>query len=272
MLFNASHLIWRALTVLPCLIDDGSRQQLRWIEVADSKPFEPRFLPTRQAVQLRPTNIPQLDIDSVGAALAEEEHGHWTSLATQRTKGKTSQKSVPLRVLGSMMKIGMSQGAATPRQRPRRSVATVALVTAMAGAGYWLSEERSERWTDLATPRGKLRVLIASEAADRSRGLSRRDDIPGDGLLLEWDASGRHPIWMMDMRFPLDLIWLEEHGRVVHVLTNVPACRGSTCPLHEPNGTHESIAVLELAAGAAARHGIEVGTVIGGLASSFNTR
>ena len=165
----------------------------------------------------------------------------------------------------------MSEGAATRRDRPRRSLATVGLIAAVASAGYWHYAEHAARWTDLATPRGSLRVVIANDALARSRGLSRRDHIPGDGLLLKWDVPGRHPIWMMDMRFPLDLIWLEQDGRVVDVLTNVPACGSPTCPLREPNGPHESIAVLELAAGAAARHGIEVGTVIGGLASSFNT-
>ena len=156
----------------------------------------------------------------------------------------------------------------TGRIRSHRSLAAVALVAALTGAAYWIHAERSERWIYLATPRGSLRVLLADDASDRSRGLSRRGDIPGDGLLLEWDAPGRHPIWMMDMRFSLDLIWLEQDGRVVDVLTNVPACGSPTCPLREPHGPHESIAVLELAAGGAARHGIEVGTVIGGLESS----
>jgi Uncharacterized ACR, COG1430 len=38
---------------------------------------------------------------------------------------------------------------------------------------------------------------------------TRRRDI------ILWDAPGRHPIWMAEMRFPLDLIWLrcEPHFR-----------------------------------------------------------
>ena len=123
-----------------------------------------------------------------------------------------------------------------PEPRPRRGLAAVALVTAVPGAQYWLYTDRSEHWIDLALPRGSLRVLVANDASDHSRGLSRRDDMPGDGLLLEWDAPGRHPIWMIDVRFPLDLIWLERDGRVASVLTNVPACASPTCPLYEPNG------------------------------------
>jgi uncharacterized membrane protein (UPF0127 family) len=68
------------------------------------------------------------------------------------------------------------------------------------------------------------------------------------------------------------LIWLEPDGRVAGMLTNVPACASPTCPLYEPNGTHESVAVLELQAGGAANHGINVGAVIRGLPRSVDAR
>jgi uncharacterized membrane protein (UPF0127 family) len=61
-------------------------------------------------------------------------------------------------------------------------------------------------------------------------------------MLLQWDARGRHPIWMADMRFPLDLILLEQDGRVAGVLTNVPICSVAKCPTYEPEGTQESVA------------------------------
>jgi len=38
--------------------------------------------------------------------------------------------------------------------------------------------------------------------------MSDRDGLPGDGMLLQWNARGPHPIWMADMRFSLDLVWL----------------------------------------------------------------
>jgi uncharacterized membrane protein (UPF0127 family) len=78
-----------------------------------------------------------------------------------------------------------------------------------------------------------------------------------DGLLLKWDAAGRHPIWMADMRFPLDLAWIDANGRVIGL--------SLTCPVSEPaepDGTDGSVAVLELRAGAAATYGILVGTAL----------
>ena len=78
-----------SLSMLARLIDHRCRQQLRGIEVAYGESLEPCFLPTRQAVKLCAPDVPQLDVDAIGAALAEEEHGHRASLAAKRTKGKT---------------------------------------------------------------------------------------------------------------------------------------------------------------------------------------
>lgn len=146
--------------------------------------------------------------------------------------------------------------AALPSGRAaRRSVAAIALVAVAATFGHWSYADRASQWADLSTPSCSLRVLVASDSAERSQGLSDRDDLPGDGLLLQWNARGRHPIWMAEMRFPLDLVWLERNGLVAGVLTNVPVCSSQPCPLYEPPGTHQSVAVLELAAGAAANMG-----------------
>jgi uncharacterized membrane protein (UPF0127 family) len=144
----------------------------------------------------------------------------------------------------------------------RRSVAAIALAAVATTLAYWSPAERGAQWAGLSTPRGSLRVLVASDSAGRSHGLSHRDDLPGDGMLLQWNAPGRHPIWMADMRFPLDLVWLEPNGLVAGVLTNVPVCSSQPCPLYEPPATHQSVAVLELAAGTVANHGIELGSLI----------
>jgi uncharacterized membrane protein (UPF0127 family) len=155
----------------------------------------------------------------------------------------------------------------------RGRMAPIAVIAIAIMFGYWsYQEHESAQWANLSTPRGSVRVLVANNASDRSQGLSRRIDLPQDGLLLRWNAAGRHPIWMAEMRFPLDLIWLRDDGRVTGVLANVPVCSSPQCALYEPAGTHETVAVLELASGAAANHGIEIGTVIRRLPPSSNTR
>ena len=67
--------------MLPRLVDQGSGQELRGVELAYSEPLQPRLLAAGETVQLRPPHVPQLDVDPVGTALTEQEHRHHSSLA-----------------------------------------------------------------------------------------------------------------------------------------------------------------------------------------------
>jgi uncharacterized membrane protein (UPF0127 family) len=135
------------------------------------------------------------------------------------------------------------------------------IAVALGIAAFWMhiGSDRLPSVT-LETPNGRILVGVADTPAARSAGLSNRDALNAvDGLLLKWDAPGRHPIWMAEMRFPLDLAWIDANGRVIAVLANVPPCQRQPCPLYEPEGSHHSVAVFELRAGAAANHGIAAG-------------
>src|SRR5262245_12266802 len=141
----------------------------------------------------------------------------------------------------------------------------VGAVVALAAAAFviWFAvDQQREPAVELVAPRGTLLVEVAQTPEARAKGLSNRSGVRHDGLLLLWDAPGRHPIWMADMRFPLDIVWLDADGRVLAVLIDVPLCAASPCPLYEPQGTERSTSVLELPARSAARYGMEVGSVV----------
>ena len=80
MVLDALHFIGWTLSELARLIDDGRRQQLCRIEVADREPLEPCLMSAGEAVKLRALDVPQRDIDAVRAALAEQERRHGVSL------------------------------------------------------------------------------------------------------------------------------------------------------------------------------------------------
>lgn len=80
------------------LIDDGRGEQPRRIEIANRESLEPSFLAAREAVQLCAPHIPQLDVNAIGTALAEEKRWHRTSLPVERRKGKTLRLRQPKRV------------------------------------------------------------------------------------------------------------------------------------------------------------------------------
>lgn len=128
-------------------------------------------------------------------------------------------------------------------------------------AVYWSLADRPKT-VHLIAPAASLTLTLADTADNRAAGLSNRGVIPNDGMLLQWSAPGRHPIWMSEMRFPLDLVWVDGEGRVVAALANVPPCTSAPCTLYEPAGSEKSTAVLELPAGKAATYGLAVGAVV----------
>ncbi len=67
-----------------------------------------------------------------------------------------------------------------------------------------------------------LRVVIANTSEERAKGLSHRDTFEGaDGMLFVFSETDYHRIWMKDMRFPIDIIWIGEDLKVINIQKNV---------------------------------------------------
>lgn len=107
------------------------------------------------------------------------------------------------------------------------------------------------------TPNGVINTEVADNDAKRERGLSFRKSMQdSEGMLFIFDVSGRQAFWMKDMNFPLDILWLDEEGRVVYMEENVAT---STYPgyfVNEPKAKY----VFEINAGLANKLGIYLGT------------
>lgn len=61
-------------------------------------------------------------------------------------------------------------------------------------------------------------VEVADSSEERSKGLSGRPALANDeGMLLIYDESKINGIWMRDMNFSIDILWIDENLRVVHI-------------------------------------------------------
>ncbi len=68
----------------------------------------------------------------------------------------------------------------------------------------------------------EVRVEVMSDEESRARGLSGRPSLAeGAGMLFAFDSSDLWGIWMKDMRFSIDIIWLDSTGTIVSVEKNV---------------------------------------------------
>ncbi len=108
-------------------------------------------------------------------------------------------------------------------------------------------------------PGVSLRLLLATSIAAQERGLGGRDGLPADeGMLFVFKTPDRYGFWMKDMRFPIDIIWMDAQGQVITVASSVAP---STYPYVFYPAAPTSY-VLETAAGFARQYAIATGTVI----------
>jgi uncharacterized membrane protein (UPF0127 family) len=104
-------------------------------------------------------------------------------------------------------------------------------------------------------------VEVAADDDTREQGLMFRDHLADDrGMIFLFTQSGEYPFWMKNTLIPLDMIWIDDAHRIVHVAHDVPPCKADPCPSYPPNAPARS--VLELAAGVAAKHNLKVGDTL----------
>ena len=110
-----------------------------------------------------------------------------------------------------------------------------------------------------------LEVQIADTEPRRVRGLMFQDQLPYDqGMIFVFDKPGLYSLWMLNMQFPLDMMWFDENGKIVHIEKNVPPCKTpleiTTCQSIVPEG--QAIYVIEVTSGFVEQHKITKNSIL----------
>ncbi len=141
-----------------------------------------------------------------------------------------------------------------------RRLGFLLVVAASLGAGLAgaLALERSRLVIVAPSGRHAFDVEIAATAADRERGLMfRRNLAPDAGMLFDYGAPTRVSMWMKNTYIPLDMLYVADDGRIIHIVERtIPH---SLTPLSAARPVR---AVLELNAGTAARLELRLGDTI----------
>src|SRR3989344_982883 len=102
-----------------------------------------------------------------------------------------------------------------------------------------------------------LNVAVADIETLREKGLSGLSGLSDDeGMLFVFPDDGIYSFWMKDMRFAIDMLWLDARGRVVHI-------EKSVSPETYPKAftpSSPSRYVLEVRAGFSDQHDIRIGS------------
>jgi uncharacterized membrane protein (UPF0127 family) len=108
-------------------------------------------------------------------------------------------------------------------------------VLALAAFGAWQGYLQQEDYTVIETKGDNLkyrnirlkenlniRAELATTTYSRERGLSGRRRLPlSEGVLFVFNEPEYHAMWMKDMHFPIDMIWIDKQYQIVGIAKNV---------------------------------------------------
>lgn len=135
----------------------------------------------------------------------------------------------------------------------------IALVLIVAAGVTMIVSLNNRRWP--VTIGGKVvSVRVADTDASRIQGLSGTASLgANEGMLFVFDVPGRWGMWMKDMQYSLDMVWMNSDKKIVYLAQNVSP---STYPNTFLPDT-DSLYVLELSSGFVAANHVEVGQIVG---------
>jgi len=104
-----------------------------------------------------------------------------------------------------------------------------------------------------------IKTELADTLPKQIKGLMFRKSLPEDeGMWFDFKNDGYPKIWMMNMSFPIDIVWINSDLEVVHIVKNAQPC-GLKC---ESYGSAEKARyVLEVNANFTDLKGIKIGSV-----------
>jgi len=64
-----------------------------------------------------------------------------------------------------------------------------------------------------------VELEVVDTIETRTQGLSGRESLTeGTGMLFVFDEPGTHGIWMKDMNFAIDVLWLNENFQIIYMV------------------------------------------------------
>ena len=139
-----------------------------------------------------------------------------------------------------------------------RIVALAALALTLVTGTAWAQPqtfERDQLAIETASGGQRFAVELAITSEQRAQGLMYRQRMPADaGMLFLYPAARPVSMWMKNTLIPLDMLFIGDDGRILHIAER--AIPGSTATI---SSMQPARAVLELNGGTAARLKIQVG-------------
>jgi hypothetical protein len=102
-----------------------------------------------------------------------------------------------------------------------------------------------------------IKLEVAQTPQQQSLGLMYRDELSGDrGMLYTIDPPRPVKFWMQNMRFPVDIVYLQD-GEIEAIQMEAQPCDATACPTYSSKTTVDQM--IQLRGGTTAQLGLKVG-------------
>jgi uncharacterized membrane protein (UPF0127 family) len=124
-----------------------------------------------------------------------------------------------------------------------------------------LFKKSSTKYTTIKINNVSIKAEIANTVLTKTKGLMFRKSLPeSEGMIFIFDNEDYHSFWMMNMSFPLDIIWINSEKKVVYMVKDAKPC-GLICKdFYVPE--EKAKYVLEVNANFTTKNKIKTGTKV----------
>src|SRR4030042_5469731 len=146
----------------------------------------------------------------------------------------------------------MATDGAARRAKMKKRIVVLLILLTLGCAG----QAGRDRFIKVYFPDGfSATAELAGSDQQRAQGLMFREKInENQAMLFIFEEEDIHSFWMKNMRFAIDILWLDGQRRIVHIENRVPPCSKDPCPSYVPAAA--AAFVLELAAGFGEKHAL----------------
>ncbi len=149
---------------------------------------------------------------------------------------------------------------------------TLAIVVLGATGYFWYENEYKspthKEFVTVTLQNDEVELEVLRTFAQKSLGLSFREDLPlKTGLLFVFSETANPEIWMKDMNFAIDIIFVNREGKVVEIFENATPESYFEKPPRLFRTLEASRYVVEVPSGTTHDAGLRVGMMIDELVS-----
>ncbi len=126
----------------------------------------------------------------------------------------------------------------------------------------WILKQFQEyRTVDIRIGKKKLKALLADTPEKRMIGLMYTDRLLSDQcMLFVFDDEDMYGIWMRNMNFPIDTIWINSKMKIVDIEQSMMPAKGLSFRTYKPKSP--ALFVLETASGFVKKNKVSIYTKV----------